>query len=572
MRGSSPGPAPLTSGEGSRAARAAPWRATRGRWRRRSRQRRPGRVLPFPLGFAQNLIAGSHGAPRGAAGRDERGAGAARGASVTAGPGGGGREGICLEKQRLFVQIQRGQNEPERAAGARAGRAERSPLAPAPGLSYGLLPRPCRALVLLNPLSGPGLALKDFQALVQPMLAEADVAPTVFVTERPHHAHEKVRDEDLSQWDTLVVMSGDGLLHEVSGALGCPPATAGTAPGAERRRKVPEGRTAPRGEPSRAVPRRAEPSRASCLPASLAQVVNGLMERQDWEAAVKTPLCILPGGSGNALAASINHYAGNDHAGKRELLTNCAFILCKGLHTQMDLVSLSTASGTRLFSFLSFGWGFISDVDIASEKYRKLGNARFTLGTLQHLVRLQVYQGRLSYLPADAAPGARDDPPAPVPNGHAGRILPPAETGAPGARAEAALPEDSLLVPLQQPVPAHWTVVPEEEFVFVYAIYQSHLGSDLLMAPAARLHDGRIHLFFLKAGVSRVTMLKLFLAMEKGTHLDLNCPHLRYVPVRAFRLEPRASAGVMTVDGEALACEPVQGQIHGRLCRVLCGS
>lgn len=36
--------------------------------------------------------------------------------------------------------------------------------------------------------------------------------------ERPHHAQEKMRDEDLSQWDTLVVMSGDGLLHEVRGA------------------------------------------------------------------------------------------------------------------------------------------------------------------------------------------------------------------------------------------------------------------------------------------------------------------------------------------------------------------
>ncbi|XP_068769933.1 sphingosine kinase 1 isoform X2 [Struthio camelus] len=382
------------------------------------------------------------------------------------------------------------------------------------GLSYGLLPRPCRALVLLNPRSGPGLALKDFQALVQPMLAEADVAPTVFVTERPHHAHEKVRDEDLAQWDALVVMAGDGLLHEV---------------------------------------------------------VNGLMERRDWEAAVTKPLCILPGGSGNALAASINHYAGNERAVKRELLTNCTFILCKGLHTQMDLVSLSTASGKRLFSFLSFGWGFIADVDIASEKYRKLGNARFTVGTIQRLARLQVYHGRLSYLPADAAPG-RHDPPAPVPNGHAGCLLPPAETEGPGARGEGALPEDSLLVPLHQPVPAHWTVVPEEDFVSVYAIYQSHLGSDLLMAPAARLHDGLIHLFFLKAGVTRVMLLKLFLAMEKGTHLDLDCPHLRYVPVRAFRLEPRASAGVMTVDGEALACEPVQGQIHGRLCRVVCGS
>ncbi|NXA42985.1 SPHK1 kinase, partial [Eudromia elegans] len=368
---------------------------------------------------------------------------------------------------------------------------------PPAGLSYGLLPRPCRALVLLNPLSGPGLALKDFHVLVQPMLAEADIAATVFITERAQHAHEKVRDEDLSQWDALVVMSGDGLLHEV---------------------------------------------------------VNGLMERRDWAAAVTKPLCILPGGSGNALAASINYYAGNEQVSKHELLINCAFILCKGLHTQMDLVSLSTASGRRLFSFLSFGWGFISDVDIASEKYRKLGNARFTLGTLQHLARLQLYRGRLSYLPADAAPAPHEPP---VTNGTSRPG--PAGTEAPGAWPNGALPEDSLLVPLQQPVPEHWTVVPEEEFVFVYAIYQSHLGSDLLMAPAARLHDGRIHLFFLKAGVTRVTLLKLFLAMEKGTHLDVHCPQLRYVPVRAFRLEPRAAAGVMTVDGEALACEPVQG-------------
>ncbi|XP_066056527.1 sphingosine kinase 1 isoform X1 [Chamaea fasciata] len=378
------------------------------------------------------------------------------------------------------------------------------------GDSYGVLPRPCRALVLLNPQSGSGRALDDFQAVVQPMLAEADITTTVFVTERAHHAHEKVRDEDLSQWDTLVVMSGDGLLFEV---------------------------------------------------------VNGLMERPDWKEAMKKPLCILPGGSGNALAASINYYAGYDHVAKKKLLTNCTFILCKGLHTQMDLVSLSTASGKRFFSFLGFGWGFISDVDIDSEKYRWLGSARFTLGTLQCLAKLRVYQGRLSYLPMATEQGsspAPRDPQAPVTNGH---IPQPAGTEAPGSP-----PPDSLLAPLGQPVPAHWTVVPEEEFVLVYAIYQSHLGTNLLMAPAARLHDGCIHLFYMKAGISRVTLLKLFLAMSRGTHLDLNCPHLCYVPVRAFRLEPRVAAGIMTVDGEALACEPVQGQVHARLCRVLSGS
>ncbi|NXU54539.1 SPHK1 kinase, partial [Turnix velox] len=369
-------------------------------------------------------------------------------------------------------------------------------LSPCLGDSYGVLPRPCRALVLLNPRSGAGRALEDFQTVVQPMLAEADIATTVFITERPNHAHEKVRDEDLSQWDTLVVMAGDGLLYEV---------------------------------------------------------VNGLMERPDWRETMKKPLCILPGGSGNALAASINHYAGNDHVAKKKLLTNCTFILCKGLHAQMDLVSLSTASGKRLFSFLGFGWGFISDVDIDSEKYRRLGNARFTLGTLQCLAKLRLYRGRLSYLPAEpGSPAPHRDPP--VTNGRPGHIVPPAGTEAAGA-----LPTDSLLVPLCQPVPAHWTVVPEEEFVTVYAIYQSHLGTNLLMAPAARLHDGCIHLFYLKAGVSRVTLLKIFLAMARGTHLDLNCPHLHYVRARAFRLEPRLAAGIMTVDGEALACEAVQG-------------
>lgn len=45
-------------------------------------------------------------------------------------------------------------------------------------------------------------------------------------------------------------------------------------------------------------------------PPVLQQVVNGLMERPDWETAIRKPLCSLPAGSGNALAASLNHYAG----------------------------------------------------------------------------------------------------------------------------------------------------------------------------------------------------------------------------------------------------------------------
>lgn len=41
----------------------------------------------------------------------------------------------------------------------------------------------------------------------------------------------------------------------------------------------------------------------------LIQVINGLMDREDWQEAIQIPLGILPGGSGNALAASIHHYS-----------------------------------------------------------------------------------------------------------------------------------------------------------------------------------------------------------------------------------------------------------------------
>ncbi|RXN37314.1 sphingosine kinase 1 [Labeo rohita] len=86
---------------------------------------------------------------------------------------------------------------------------------------------------------------------IQRMLTEADIPHTLFITERQNHARDLVKNADLTQWDALVILSGDGLLFEV---------------------------------------------------------VNGLMERPDWEKAIQTPLGILPGGSGNALAASVHHY------------------------------------------------------------------------------------------------------------------------------------------------------------------------------------------------------------------------------------------------------------------------
>jgi hypothetical protein len=47
-----------------------------------------------------------------------------------------------------------------------------------------------------------------------------------------------------------------------------------------------------------------------CEISSCTQVVNGMFERPDWEAAIAIPVAVVPGGSGNGLAKSICYYSG----------------------------------------------------------------------------------------------------------------------------------------------------------------------------------------------------------------------------------------------------------------------
>ncbi|TNN81022.1 Sphingosine kinase 2 [Liparis tanakae] len=728
--------------------------------------------------------------------------------------------------------------------------------------SRSLLPRPRRLLLLVNPFSGRGQAMQWCQTHILPMIREANISYNLIQTERQNHARELIREISLPEWDGIIIVSGDGLLHEV---------------------------------------------------------INGLMERPDWEQAIKTPVGILPCGSGNALAGSINHHAGYDMCLREPLLLNCCFLLCRGGVRPMDVVSVTTspppsinsraASPRRLFSFLSVAWGFVSDVDIESERYRGLGSARFTLGTLVRIASLRSYKGRLSYLPPSiSAPSPDDTPPPPrrplsrsITEGlegfcrtpihrtssdmgiseqrslrkgegerekeerqrererrrerargggtgvvrasslaedreremeaeekrsgtcsqssesieredcnmgtverlagikderedeggveqdssemeeedrekdgegsggsaegerglHAreleessgvatGREADDEQEGGParqdglqGARralrknsapssqiattlfnqplsreadtdsgssygvedvdlngtyyqkepyqldvarersltisspfrhtpfshkpktldqnqnasrprplsllhhshsnslppklpslslslsptppsspscasphsssylvprpntpnstspspslrtpsssfnfdiAEPAgpsksrpflsllnMPRDDLLPPLDQPIPTRDWVTIEGDFVLVLALYQSHLGADLHAAPQARFDDGLIHLTFVRAGISRATLLRLFFAMERGNHHSVSSPYVSHITCKAFRLQPLSTRGTLTVDGELVPYGPLQAQVHASLARLIVG-
>ena len=66
-------------------------------------------------------------------------------------------------------------------------------------------------------------------------------------------------------------------------------------------------------------------------------------------------------------------------------MVHSLYVVLKHKITPIDLVQVDTVSGP-VYSFLSITWGFIADVDIESERFRKLGNARFTVEAIARIL------------------------------------------------------------------------------------------------------------------------------------------------------------------------------------------
>lgn len=54
----------------------------------------------------------------------------------------------------------------------------------------------------------------------------------------------------------------------------------------------------------------------------------------------------------------------------------------------MDVTYLENLVEDR-YAFLSVGWGLVADIDIESEKFRALGESRFTVQALQRVLGKQ---------------------------------------------------------------------------------------------------------------------------------------------------------------------------------------
>ncbi|KAH7193229.1 ATP-NAD kinase-like domain-containing protein [Fusarium flagelliforme] len=85
--------------------------------------------------------------------------------------------------------------------------------------AYGDAPPRKRAYVLVNPNSGPGKAVKQWENEVKPLLDAAKMQLDVVILKRGGEAVELAQNADLSRYDTIMACSGDGTPHEVFNGL-----------------------------------------------------------------------------------------------------------------------------------------------------------------------------------------------------------------------------------------------------------------------------------------------------------------------------------------------------------------
>lgn len=59
---------------------------------------------------------------------------------------------------------------------------------------------------------------------------------------------------------------------------------------------------------------------------------------------------------------------------------NAAFQIIQGGVIPMDIATVETVNKQTLYMTLLGSWGMIADIDIESEKFRKIGDTRFVIG------------------------------------------------------------------------------------------------------------------------------------------------------------------------------------------------
>ncbi|KAE9591773.1 hypothetical protein Lal_00038997 [Lupinus albus] len=346
--------------------------------------------------------------------------------------------------------------------------------------------RPKRLFVFVNPFGGKKSGKKIFDDQVKPLLEDAQIQITVQETKHQLHAKEIAHSLDITKYDGIVCVSGDGILVEV---------------------------------------------------------VNGLLQREDWDTAIKIPLGVVPAGTGNGIAKSLLDAVGDPCA-----VANAVLAIILGHKRPLDVATI-TQGETRFFSVLMLAWGLIADVDIESEKYRWMGSARLDFYALCRFINLRHYNGCVSFVPAPGFEAYGE------PTSYRGKSISKGNTSDINEAESVKLQKFCYQGPEIDIENLNWRII-NGPFISVWLHNVPWGAEDTMAAPDAKFSDGYLDLIIMK-NCPKLPLLSLMSELNTGGHVK--SPYVKYIKVKAFILEPgsrtkdQEKEGIIDSDGEVLA-------------------
>ncbi|KAH0454923.1 hypothetical protein IEQ34_016847 [Dendrobium chrysotoxum] len=348
------------------------------------------------------------------------------------------------------------------------------------------LGRPKRVFIILNPYGGKRSARKIFDTEIKPLLVAANIMYTLQETKYQLHAQELAYKLDLLKYDGIVCVSGDGVFVEV---------------------------------------------------------VNGLLQREDWDTAIKVPLGIIPAGTGNGLAKSLL-----DAVGEMYSIQNATFAVIRGHKRALDVTTVLQGE-TKFFSILMLTWGLIADIDIESEKYRWMGSTRLDFYCFLRIMKLRKYHGHVEFVPAPGHELYGE------PIKDRAICMGTDDVSEKGQNCVAEVLQGSYRGPSVCFEKSDWRFL-EGPFVTISLVNVPWVGEDAMPAPEAKFSDGFLDLVMIK-DCPKSALLSILLKIKDGSHVK--SPYVMYLKVKAFKLVPGnrvgdpTKGGIVDVDGEVVA-------------------
>ncbi|KAI8054019.1 ATP-NAD kinase-like domain-containing protein [Syncephalis plumigaleata] len=351
-------------------------------------------------------------------------------------------------------------------------------------------------LAILNPFGGTKNAKRIYHQIVEPMAQLAGITITLVETERAKHATEFVQQLDLTLYDGLLSISGDGLYHEI---------------------------------------------------------INGLLSRKDWQVARQFPIGIIPAGSGNAMAVSVDQPT-------PELATAAA--IC-GRVSPMDIMAITSLATQKVYySHEMVTWSLVADIDIEADRYRWAGPVRFTMSAVWRILSLRRYKARIHYLLHEKDPASNGESvvtrsaTSHHENEDINTTTPDTSIHGPSLKHTKFCHDKDVNDPLT--LPNKWNSY-EGPVAHFMASSLPWISSDTYIAPTAGISSGHIDLIWLAEPDHGLQLLPVLADDGRGDYLKSS--RTRWHQVHAVILEPLGRVrdpnlqGIMDVDGEVVACE-----------------